>query len=62
MKGNRTRLFGALVFAYGVLSALSPATLAAVFPAQYQPLVVAGIGVAVVVLRQVTTTPPGKSS
>lgn len=62
MKGNRTRLFGALVFAYGVLEALNPSLIAGAFPAEYRGLIMAGIGIAVVILRQLTTTAPGKKS
>ncbi len=62
LKGNRTRLFGLLVLLMGVLEQLTPDTISQVVPPEYQGSVVAGIGILVIILRQITSTPPGKSN
>lgn len=60
MKGNRTRLFSVAVFALGLVETIDPNMLAGLLPAEYRGFVLIGIAVAVFVLRQITTTPPGK--
>jgi hypothetical protein len=56
LKGWRTILFGAAVAALGSIQA---ADLAAVVPAQWAGIVMAGIGAAIMALRAVTTTAVG---
>lgn len=55
-KGNRTRVFGALISILGVIEMYARE----VIPADYQGYTLMAIGVAVIILRQVTTTPPGE--
>lgn len=53
-KGNRTRLFGTIIAVLGVIE-----TQADVIPADWRGWVLMATGIAVIVLRQVTTTAPG---
>jgi hypothetical protein len=60
MKGFKTLLFGGLVAVLGLLEGLNVTDFAALIPDQYEPLVLSGIGFAVVLLRLVTNTPVTK--
>jgi len=62
LKGWRTRLFSFAVFALGLFETLDPNTLAGVLPGAWRGWVFIVIAVAVYLLRQVTTTPPGKGA
>ncbi len=62
MKGWRTRIVAALVVIVGALELYAPGMWAAVFPAQYQGIATIGVGILIYLLRQITTTPPGKSN
>jgi len=53
-KGNRTRLFGTIIAALGVIE-----TQANVIPEDWRGWVLMGTGVVIIVLRQLTTTAPG---
>lgn len=55
LKGNRTRIVGALIAILGVVEMYARE----VIPADYQGLVLMSIGILMIVLRQITTTPPG---
>lgn len=57
VKGNRTRVFGTAILVLGVVESYARE----VIPPEYQGMVLMGIGVAVIILRELTTTPPGKS-
>ena len=61
-KGWRTRLFSVAVFALGLLQVLDPNMLFSVLPDAYKGWVFIVIAVATYLLRQITTTPPGKAS
>ena len=56
-KGNRTRAFGTLILVLGVVEQYARE----VIPDAYQGLVLMGTGIAIIILRQITTTPPGES-
>lgn len=58
LKGNRTRLFGTLLMILGVVEQYARE----VFPQEYQGYVLMAVGIAVIVLRQITTAPPGYSA
>lgn len=58
MKGYRTFIVGAVVSLLGTAAALNWTD---ILSEQNAGIVVAGIGAAIMVLRAVTTTPPGKS-
>ncbi len=55
-KGNRTRIVAAIVAVLGIVQQYAPQ----VVPPEYQGLVLMVIAIAMVLLRQVTTTAPGK--
>ena len=55
-KGNRTRVFGALISILGVVELYARE----VIPDEYQGYTLMVIGIVVIVLRQLTTTPPGE--
>jgi hypothetical protein len=55
-KGNRTRLFGTVVMILGVVETYARE----VIPEAYQGATLMVIGITVIILRQVTTTPPGE--
>lgn len=57
LKGNRTRLFGILLMILGVVEQYARE----VVPQEYQGMVLMAVGIAVIILRQITTTPPGAS-
>jgi uncharacterized membrane protein len=57
LKGNRTRLFGILLMILGVVEQYARE----VVPQDKQGLVLMVIGIVVIILRQITTTPPGVS-
>lgn len=57
LKGNRTRLFGTLLMILGVVEQYARE----VVPQEYQGLVLMAVGIVVIILRQITTTPPGVS-
>ncbi len=61
LKGNRTRLLGLLVILLGALEGVDPALIAAVVPPEYQWLITPAIGCAIIILRELTTTPAGQS-
>ncbi len=56
-KGNKTRLFGTAILILGVVQQYARE----VIPAEWQGWALTGIGVAIIVLRELTTTPPGES-
>jgi hypothetical protein len=56
LKGQRTRLFGTIVSILGVVELYARE----VIPDAYQGYILMGIGIAVIILRQITTTPPGE--
>ena len=58
MKGIKTLLFGAIITALGGIQA---ADLATIVPDQFIGIVMAGIGMVVMFLRTITTTPVLKS-
>lgn len=55
LKGNRTRLFGVLLMILGVVEQYARE----VVPQDKQGLVLMVVGIVVIILRQITTTPPG---
>lgn len=55
-KGNRTRLFGTAILILGVVEQYARE----VIPAEWQGVTLMGVGIAVIILRQVTSTPPGE--
>lgn len=55
-KGQRTRIFGAIVSILGVVELYARE----VIPDAYQGLTLMLIGIIVIILRQITTTPPGE--
>ena len=55
-KGNRTRLLGTLIMILGVIELYARE----IFPPEWQGYVLVTIGIAVIILRQLTTTPPGR--
>lgn len=55
LKGNRTRLFGATIAILGVVETYARE----VVPDEYQGMVLMAVGIAIIILRQITTTPPG---
>jgi uncharacterized protein YjeT (DUF2065 family) len=57
LKGNKTRLFGMAVAVLGVVEMY----VREVIQVEYQGLVLMGIGVAIVILRELTDTPAGRS-
>lgn len=60
-KGWRTYLIGALVVLSGVLAALQDPAVMSTIPPRAYALVWALLGGLMIVLRTVTTTPPGES-
>jgi len=64
LKGWKTVIFGQLVASFGgvlyLLEQIQPLDLHPVLPPRYAEAIIAGIGVAIVVLRVVTTTPVGQ--
>ena len=60
-KGQRTRLFAFVVFVLGLLELFTPNLLSDAFGLDQQGRAVTtvGIGLAIFILRQITTTPPG---
>ncbi len=59
MQGWKTLIFGALITLLGGIQA---ADIAVIVPEQYQGIVMSVIGVIVMFLRTITTTPIGKSN
>ena len=59
MKGWKTRGFGVIIVALGGIQA---ADLVDIVPADHIGIVMAGIGLVVMVLREFTNTPAGKST
>lgn len=57
MKGNRTRLFGVSIMCLGVIEQYARE----IVPAEWQGLLLTGVGMGVIILREFTTTPAGKS-
>lgn len=57
LKGNRTRIFGSALAILGLAETYGRELV----PEMYQGWFLFGIGVAVILLRQITTTPPGES-
>lgn len=60
LKGQKTRIFGVLVILLGLLEALDPSMVATLVPVDYQWAITPAIGFLIIVLRQITTTPPGR--
>jgi hypothetical protein len=60
-RGWRTRLVAVGVAVLGTLELYDPEMWASILPAEYQGLTAIAIGVAMYWLRQITTTPPGRS-
>ena len=61
IKGWRTRFFAGLIVLVGVLELYAPGMWAALLPKEWQGIATIGIGVIIYLLRQITTTPPGKA-
>lgn len=57
LKGHRTRIFGTSITILGVVEMYARE----VIPAEYQGAVLMTVGIVVVILRELTTTPPGKA-
>lgn len=55
-KGNRTRIFGTALAVLGIFETYARE----IIPAEYQGWFLAFVGVAIIILRQITTTPPGE--
>lgn len=55
-KGQRTRILGTIIMILGVVETYARE----VIPPDYQGLILMVIGIAIIILRQMTTTPPGK--
>lgn len=62
VKGWRTRALSMLVIALGAMELYAPEVWASLLPDEYRPAVTIAIGVAIYILRQVTSTPPGRPS
>ncbi len=62
LKGQRTRIFAGLVFLLGIFEMFTPNLISDAIGvgSQGRAIVTILIGVAIVLLRQITTTPPGK--
>ena len=56
LKGNRTRIIGAAIAILGLVEAYAHE----IVPVEWQPWTYVGIGIAMIILRQITTTPPGE--
>ena len=56
LKGNRTRLIGAAIAILGLIEMY----VHEIVPPGGQPWTYVGIGIAMIILRQITDTPPGK--
>jgi hypothetical protein len=56
LKGQRTRLFATLIMILGVVETYARE----VIPDDWQGLLLMLIGITVIILRQITTTPPGE--
>lgn len=56
LKGQRTRLFATIIMILGVVETYARE----VIPDDWQGLILMLIGIAVIILRQITTTPPGE--
>lgn len=56
LKGQRTRLFATLIMILGVVETYARE----VIPDDWQGLILMLIGISVIILRQITTTPPGE--
>lgn len=55
-KGNRTRIFGSVIAILGLTETYARE----VIPSEYQGLFLFVVGAAIIILRQITTTPPGE--
>ena len=60
LKGRKTRLFGTLVILLAIIEGIDINVVLSVVPPEYQWLVTFGIGVAIIVLRELTDGPPGR--
>ena len=56
-KGNRTRIYGTGILILGVVQQYA----SDIIPDQYLGIVLAGVGIGVVILRELTNTAPGRS-
>lgn len=56
LKGNRTRIIGAVIAILGLVETYAHE----IVPAEWQPWTYVAIGVTMIILRQITTTPPGQ--
>lgn len=61
LKGWRTRLFATATFLLGAVEVLNPQTVANVLPPDSRGYVLIAFALITYLLRQITTTPPGKS-
>jgi hypothetical protein len=59
LKGHRTRIFGTLVAVLGLVETYDDQIVRQLVPENYQGLMMLAIGAGVIILRQITTTPPG---
>lgn len=55
-KGNRTRIVGAAIAILGLVETY----VHEIVPPEWQPWTYVGIGITMILLRQITTTPPGE--
>lgn len=60
LKGWRTRIVASLVTLVGILELYDPGIWASLVKPEWRPYVTIGLGVLIFLLRQYTTTPPGK--
>jgi hypothetical protein len=61
-KGHRTRILALLVTFVGVVELYEGDTIRQMVPEQYQGATFIVVGILIAVLRQMTTTAPGKSA
>ncbi|WP_299663819.1 hypothetical protein [uncultured Ruegeria sp.] len=60
LKGNRTRLFALLLILVGILETYGSEVVGTFVPPEYQGLAITVIGIIVLILRQITTSAPGR--
>lgn len=56
LKGNRTRIFGTAVLCLGVVEQYARE----IVPTDYQGYLLAAVGIAIIILRELTNTPAGR--
>lgn len=61
LKGWRTRIYAGAIFLLGLLEVIDPHLLGAVLGERAHAVSLIAISVGIYVLRQITTTPPGRA-